>query len=283
MTSLFLPFRLLSFLLATTIGIGCATAGPIPTFELLWAGKATHFYGVPTNAEQQRIHNKLQSQQIAERMAAVASGFRLRSNIAVGIEPCGIANAYFSQDRQAIVICTEFLELIGEAGFADSALTAQYDERHLNGWLKGVMWGVYFHELAHALIHINQIGITGREEDVADQFAVWYALRYVDLTKQPIITPMAWFWNALAKRRNLSSIPENSLRTVLADEHSLDEQRVFNVACWALGANPEMGSRTAAFVNLPESRASRCAQEYEQMHRGMNALFTKYIKTKPGN
>ncbi|NCY10198.1 MAG: hypothetical protein EBX38_07420, partial [Actinobacteria bacterium] len=40
--------------------------------------------------------------------------------------------------------------------------------------------GIYLHELAHALIDINQINITGREEDVADQFAVYFSMKYLE-------------------------------------------------------------------------------------------------------
>lgn len=271
--------KLAAFLLAFGLHIH-ALAGPIPTVELLWTGKAVPFYGDASNELQQNLLAVARHEQMAERMAAVASGFRLRHNIGVGFASCGQPNAFFSPQNQAITVCTEFLELIVREAKSDQKLIAQFDARQQSAWIMGVIWGVYFHELAHALINVNRVPITGREEDVADQFSLWYAVNYVDLTKQPIITPVVWFWGALAKKRDLAGMSGDALQRVLANEHSLDDQRTYNVACWALGANPEMGGRTAQFAGLPESRAARCPGEYATLNGAMRNHFVKYLKPR---
>jgi hypothetical protein len=60
---------------------------------------------------------------------------------------------------------------------------------------------------------------------------------------------------------------------IVPNEHSLDDQRTYNLACWALGANSEIGGRTAQFVGLPESRAVRCPDEYAVLNGAMRNYF----------
>jgi hypothetical protein len=123
--------------------------------------------------------------------------------------------------------------------------------------------GLFFHELAHAIIHTNNVPVTGREEDVAEQFAVWYAVNFVDLSQNPIVMPTIWFWLRLAKERDIPSMSEQERRSFMSNECSLDEQRIYNMACWERGPKagqiqPDMpGYQTRAHSdargNMPKS------------------------------
>lgn len=146
--------------LALVLLTSAAGAGPIATAELLWKGNATSYYGESGNSRQAEILQLMRDSKMAERMAMVAQGFRLRSDIAVGFESCGKANAYFNPSRQTIVMCSEYFELVLDAINADAELRSKFSGPQLNGWLKGIIWSTYFHELAHALIHVNRVGIT---------------------------------------------------------------------------------------------------------------------------
>jgi hypothetical protein len=253
----------------------------LPFVELTWKGTATPFYANASDDTQQAVLDVMRNAQMAERMATLAqNAFRLRQDISVGFESCGKANAFFSPYRQSIVICTEFVELIGQLLKSDRGI-ANFTPEQKVLWFKGVVWGVYLHELAHAIIHINGVSITGREEDVADQFAIWYAVYFVDLQRQPIITPTVWFYREISKRRNLAGMSGESLEQVLANEHSLDEVRIYNIACWGLGANPTMGAKTAQLVGLPESRAVRCPGEFVSLDKGMREQFKRYLRPRP--
>lgn len=105
--------------------------------------------------------------------------------------------------------------------------------------IDGLVWGVFFHELGHAVIHISRVPVTGREEDVADQFAAWYAMNFLDLNRTPVITPTIWLWMRMAKTRDIPTMSDEQRKAFLANEHSLDEQRVYNIACLALGFRSE--------------------------------------------
>ena len=145
----------------------------------------------------------------------------------------------------------------------------------------GVMWSVFLHELAHAVIAVNGVPVTGREEDVADQFAVWFGLNFVDLNQTPLINPTIWFWSRLAKERDLPSMSEEGRRMLMSDEHSLSEQRVYNVGCWALGFGSEAGARSAQLAGVTQERAQRCPNEYAQMDSGMRSQFLRFFKVRP--
>ncbi len=254
----------------------------LPLEQFLYKGRAIPFYGTSSDPAQQKMLDVVQKFQFSERMTSIANTtVRLKSDLGIGFESCGEVNAFFSAQRRAIVICSEFLGMVSKLAANDAHGVAKLPKEQFAKILDGLVWGVYFHELGHALMKINGISITGREEDVADQFAVWFALNFVDLNKTPIIMPTIWLWRELGKRRNIPAMNEGEMRHFLSDEHSLDEQRIYNVACWAFGTNTPAGVAAARFAKLPEQRASRCEDEYATVERGMMTHFKKYFKLKP--
>ena len=96
-----------------------------------------------------------------------------------------------------------------------------------------------------------------------------------------ILLPTIWFWRELGKGRNIPAMNQDELRQFMSDEHSLDEQRIFNMACWAYGTNSASGNAAAKYAGLPEKRAQRCASEYETTASGMMVHFKKYLRVKP--
>ncbi len=254
----------------------------LPLEQLLYKGMAIPFYGNADNAGQQQLLDAVRRSNLAERMASMTnSTMRLKNNIGVGFESCGTVNAFFSPQRRAVVICTEFVEMVVKLAANDKETMGKMSRDQFAKVIDGLFWGIYFHELAHALIATNSIPITGREEDVADQFAVWFALNFVDLGKTPILMPTIWFWRELGKGRNIPAMNQDELRHFMSDEHSLDEQRIYNMACWAYGTNSAPGNAAARYAGLPEQRAQRCAGEYQTTERGMMMHFKKYLKVRP--
>ena len=151
--------------------------------------------------------------------------------------------------------------MIGKTAFNDKDFMMKLPQEQFARAIDGLLWGIYFHELAHAVIYINNVPMTGREEDVADQFSLWFAVNFVDLTKNPMITSTIWFWRQLAKERNLPAMSQDPLKAFLSDEHSLDEPRIYNMACWAWGTNTAGGAIAARFAGLTQARAQRCPAE----------------------
>lgn len=260
---------------------GLTAANPLPFEEFLYKGQAIPFYGSPSGPLQERISGALKRSQLAERMAQIArAAFRLRQDLGVGFEACGRPNAFFDPGRRVIVICYEMLELMAAQAAADKDM-ARLGRKDFGQIVDGAVWGIYFHELGHAVISINRIPITGREEDVADQFALYFAINYVERHDVPVVLPTIWFFDRLAKSGDIASSDQDRIKRILAGEHSLNEQRIFNMACWAYGANTPGGAAAANFVGLPPERANRCQEEYGKLVNGIQSRFRKYFIARP--
>ena len=78
-----------------------------------------------------------------------------------------------------------------------------------------------------------------------------------------------------------STTSQDQLRHFLDDEHSLDEQRFYNLARWAYGSNTPAGNAAARDARLPDQRAQRCSAEYAAVDRGMMSHFRKFLKIRP--
>lgn len=272
-----LRFSLFAFLIA---GLAPAFAvEPIPFEELFYKGRAVPFYGTASTTEQEDILDGIKKAKLAERMAQLTQGTtRLRQNLGIGFESCGRPNAFFDPRRSAIIFCVEMIELIISQARADTEVAMKWNREEFARTFNGAIWGIFFHELGHAVIGLNRVAITGREEDVADQFAVYYALNFVESQNITVLLPTIWFFNRLAKSSTLASSDQDEIKRLMADEHSLNEQRIYNLACWALGSNSKRGAFAADFVGLPQERSARCHQEYAKLDHGIRSRFKKYFK-----
>lgn len=252
-----------------------------PTERLFDQGRAIPFYNQPRNPDHEKFAEVARRSHLAERMAGLVNhSLLLRADIGVGFESCGRPNAFFSSKRRVVVVCYEFIDLLGNIASGDRELMSMPRDRFARV-IDGVVWSVFLHELGHAVIAVNAVPVTGREEDVADQFAMWFALNFVDLSQTPIINPTIWFWSRLAREQDIPSMSEEGRRMLLSDEHSLNEQRVYNVGCWALGFGGEAGARSAQLAGVTRERAQRCPEEYAKMDFGMRSHFLKFFKIRP--
>lgn len=251
----------------------------LPFSELLWRGQAVPFYGEAKTPRQEKIIEMIRRSNLSERMAQVVNGsFRLHHNLNIGFTSCGNANAFFNRNKSAIVFCLEMVELIADLAKSDEQVAMKMDRSQFSKLIDGAIWGIFFHELGHAVIGVNNIPITGREEDVADQFSVFYAVNFIESKDVPVILPTIWLFNLMAKNHDIVVSNQDEIRRLMSDEHSLDLQRIFNMACWAYGANPEKGILAVDFVKLPQERGIRCPSEWATVNYGIRSRFKKYLK-----
>ena len=244
--------------------------------------RATPFYGDPGEPAQLPLLEVIKGSQLAERMAAVINtSLTLRSDLHVGFRSCKVANAFFNPQAREITICLEFIQLVAKTAAEDNYYLMKLPREEFSRYVDGAVWSVFLHELGHAVIAINQVPVTGREEDVADQFAVWFAVRFVADAHKRVVEPGVWFWNRLAQTRDVSSLSSEERKRFMANEHSLDEQRVFNLACWAYGTGTEAGYRVAQRAGLPRERMARCDQEWRQLNAAMTTNFRPQFRVLP--
>ena len=175
---------------------------------------------------------------------------------------CEYPNAFYGGSM--IVIC---YELIDDTKYR----FGQYYERQnmgtsgLNDSVENVIENTLYHELGHALIDIYELPITGLEEDVADQFAAYFALQfpYRDDPENEIgrnvVIESAWDYHLL------SVYYPDLTPSHFADTHSLNEQRFYNLACWTYGADPNDSQWMLDKGWIAEHRVDRCEGEYEDI------------------
>ena len=175
----------------------------------------------------------------------------------LSFEDCdGIPNAFYNPNIGAVSFCYEMME------FLEEALGSQVPAERLDEAIGGAYEFIMLHEVGHALTDQLDIPITGREEDVADQFA---ALR---LIQQGTKGARAAIDGVLALQQGGEFSTSD-----YADEHSLGPVRLYNVVCLVFGSDPEKYAGLVGDEGLPYDRAVRCPAEYEQVEKSFSRLL----------
>ena len=187
----------------------------------------------------------------------------LPERVALTFAACGSADAFYEPDNRTITICYELLDAFAQA-FGE--LPREKREQVVLGATDFIL----YHEVGHALIDVLDLPALGREEDAADQLAVYILTDGTDEGEQAAID------GAVALHR----LEQGTGETAFADEHSLGPQRFYNVLCWVYGQNPERhaGLRLRAGGVLPDARAERCPGEAAQLEASWNRLLEAYLK-----
>lgn len=123
-------------------------------------------------------------------------------------------------------------------------------------FLSANVLGIFYHELGHALIDVQNVPIFGQEEDAADVLSAFLIDALFDEeTAQSIAFDAAYGY--LTSEDTGEDIP-------FWDVHGPDEQRFYNHVCIFYGANPDAREEFAKDLDLPQERAEYCPSEYDQ-------------------
>lgn len=208
---------------------------------------------------------------LLENMAEKVNGtLKLPVDIALVGAQCDTPNAYWNFAEKKITLCYEDASLslrsFKEAGDADPIPATLNASR-----------ATLYHELAHAAIDLGGLPITGKEEDAADQLVVYLFLApdangNVEPGAERAVRDYARMFEHYAEA-------EGDLEEAdLADKHTVDQARMYNMLCWMYGSDPEKFGRLVTDGELPESRASGCGAEYELLARSWSELFAPFEK-----
>lgn len=181
--------------------------------------------------------------------------------LALVMRGCDEANAFYDLDEKSITYCYEELQ-DAQANFQrfqgpeSDQLSAEEVQLFASGWRDYI----FYHELGHALIDQLEIPMLGREEDVADQISTYI---WVHREDGEVILNGAIF--------GFDGQEEDIDHETLADGHSLNAQRYYNLMCWAYGADPERYRE--AGEQLPDERREGCEDEYWQLQNALEQLL----------
>jgi hypothetical protein len=175
---------------------------------------------------------------------------------------CGEANAYYNPESKEISICFELIEQLAED------LGAQIDDdAELAEAVGGAYLFIALHEVGHALVDVLDLPITGREEDAVDQLSSWLLIG--EEGGNTAVLDAAASFSLAGERVDLAERD-------FADQHSLDQQRYFNMVCWVYGSDPDAHAALLDADVLPATRAAGCAQEYAQLDRSWSRLLARH-------
>jgi putative metallopeptidase DUF4344 len=233
-------------------------------------------YNEPRSLKYMPIHNRLKERKMLEQFAAFLSPIKLQGRLVLSLEEgnpiaCSGPNSYYD-GAGGVHLCYSWFDFMETqvAVERQRAPNEPFTSTSL-GLMPGftrseVMVGgavsVILHELGHALFHVQNIPLLGREEDGADQIAALIMLQFGPKVALTSIKGAYNAWhhmNAERLRRQKGEISPAQE----ADEHSIDIQRAFNFLCIAYGKDPATFQELADQL-LPPARRDNCADEYKQ-------------------
>lgn len=225
------------------------------------------FYSPTDNAYYKELEQYFKEQRLFEDTAdELNKQIALPVDIPIVFSECKEVNAFYDPQTFQIVMCYELIENLFYQ------FTPLIPEEELDKSVLDTTFFVFYHEMGHALAHILNLPITGREEDSVDQLATIVLTNAGEEGEDAAIRGANWFL-VQASQTNIDEL-------AFWDEHSLDIQRFYDIACIVYGKNPE---RNAYLVNkgyLPEQRATRCPFEYQKISNSWTQLLTPYLKNQ---
>jgi len=197
---------------------------------------------------------------IAEDLNAVIA---LPTDITIVLIECGEENAFYTPDSRQIIMCYELMD-----HFAGVFYDYTESEEELGTAMLYSMFFVLYHEMGHALVDVLDLPTTGREEDAVDQLATLVLIESGVEGEDAALTGATWFGLKGAQQTD---------DLAFWDEHSLDQQRFYDIICLIYGKNPAHSWLIEEGI-LPEERAIRCEQEYLRASNSWDAILAPYTK-----
>jgi putative metallopeptidase DUF4344 len=238
-----------------------APAAPTP------AGSVDVAYVPPKDPVHQPIYDRLKDAGALERLQRMLGPFRLPRGLTVKVEGCdGEINAWYADDT--VTVCYEYLDYVWENAFKRTRFdgVAQLDV------LLGPLFDVFLHEFGHALFHLLDVPLFGREEDAADQLSAYIMLLFGREEARRLILGTAYAYKLEAEDPD-----EKITFTRFADEHGPPAQRFYNLLCIAYGADAELFGDLVKKGYLPKGRAEGCEGEYAQVRKAFQTLITPHV------
>ncbi len=225
-------------------------------------------YGPVKSPQFQSVREVLQRGKFLEEIAATLSqGITLPHQVVLTIGECGKATAFYNPKFKAIVVCYELMSEMIQATQRDLSPLASRQE--IEKLFSGGFGFILMHELSHALIHILDLPVLGREEDAADQIAAFFLLHTETSESDMMLEGAIWLFRSktfLYTRRHFS------------DEHSVGPQRQSNLACWAFGKDPNRYQYLLRRGYLTRERAVRCGSEYTLLDSSVRKLLGSNVR-----
>ncbi len=264
------PFCLSRLCLSITLLSVLVTVGAIlptrPASAQDWLGLENDMieieYLVPFNPANWATYTLAKKRRVLEELSAFLSPLRLPRKLHIVMSDCMAPNAYYSSGW-GVRVCYELPAQASTVAFGMIRRGFTRDDVIVGTFVLAAL-----HEIGHAVFDMLRVPVFGREEDAADQISALVMLYFGTDVARRTITGYAHFFRAMD--RPLS-------RTAFADEHGTHLQRFYNLLCIAYGAQPDTFKNIIATGILPQERAARCGDEYEQVRFAFSQTIWPHI------
>lgn len=220
----------------------------------------------------QRVHDADLLRHLPE-VGAVDGMFALPRQLRYVTAECGEFGAFYAPGQAEVVLCYETLRALYERGQALQQ-TLGLGDGHPLRYVRANLRFIVLHETGHALVHLLDLPVTGRQEDAVDQLAAILMLRFASLEETPseVIDSLRMAANWMLSRTTGAYNLE-----AYAGEHALGEQRYFNLQCLIYGTDPVRFAGMVDAGDLTAQRARGCAREMRQVSRAWSRLLLPHL------
>ena len=241
---------------------------------------ATHAFGYaytpPASPGLQEIHRRVRDADLLRRLPeiqAIDGMFALPRSLRYVTAECGEFGAFYRPGEGEVVLCYETLRTLYERGLAQQQTPGMGEGHALRYVLANVRF-ILLHETGHALVHLLDLPVTGRQEDAVDQLAAILMLRFASAEETPaeVIDNLRMAANWMLSRSTGAYDLE-----AYADGHALGEQRYFNLQCLIYGTDPAAFAGMVESGDLTAARASGCAREMRLASRAWLRLLLPHV------
>jgi len=220
------------------------------------------------NPELKAMAKVLKDEKVFDLALPLARQLQLPQDLPVSFEECGQENAFYSMETRSITMCYELFTQLGGM-FAEEGST----DEEVGEAILGAAFFIFLHEFGHGLVDLLDLPITGKEEDAVDDFAT---LVLINAGEEMAAASAISHFGTLADQYESGDTGD----LAFWDEHSLNAQRVYSIACLLYGSDPETFAELSGEDGLPEERAARCPDEYRQKSRAWDKLLAPHLASR---
>ena len=241
---------------------------PAGQANLIQANPIVIEYGPAQEPSHVAMRAVLQEHKVLEQFRDFLGMFVLPHQLTLKFDGCeGETDSWYEPTLYQVTICYEYIEDLRK----NAPKQTTEDGVTPEDAVIGPVMEVVLHETAHALFHILDLPILGREEDAADQFAAMMLLQMGPETARRTIAATAlMYW------REAEASPTET--NDFADAHSPPMQRFYQLVCIAYGADEELFGYVREKYLDPE-RADECPDEAASLRKSFAKLIGPHIDT----
>ncbi len=234
-------------------------------------------YREPTSAGLAGVYQQMKTRKVLEEMQRFLAPLHLPHHLQLVMLECdpehdhpdhGI-NAFYNPQIRQIWLCYEFVAA-DIKGAPETVTPDGFITREAS--IVGDLIGTALHESGHMMFHMFNVPVFGREEDAADEMAIYMAMKFNKEIERTIVKGFVYYWS-----RDKDPPSEVSGMKVFSDVHGTASQRMYNSLCLAYGGDREQFQEFVDRGWLIKRRAANCGEEFDQLKRAFEETLQPFI------